>query len=115
MQNQSQLLDVESIEFNPWIEIWFRPRKTIRRIVDSNPKRWVILLAALAGVANVLDQASARSWGDSLGLPGILAMAVVLGPLLGLAGLAIGGWWYRWTGSWFGGQANTDQVRAAIA
>jgi hypothetical protein len=34
---------------------------------------------------------------------------------LGIIHLDIGGAILRWTGSWFGGQASSEEVRAAIA
>jgi len=45
----------------------------------------------------------------------ILILISVLGPLGGIIGLYIDGALFRWTGSWFGGQATSEQVRAAFA
>ena len=42
----------------PYFTIWTEPRATIRRIVETNPERNVILLAALAPVLAVLE----REW-----------------------------------------------------
>jgi hypothetical protein len=39
----------------------------------------------------------------------------MLGPIGGLIGLYLGGLILRWTGSWLGGRATAQQVRAAIA
>lgn len=105
----------QNTPFNPWIDIWFSPRQTIRRIVDTNPTRSVILITLLAAIGETLDNARNRSMGDRMPLWIILGIALILGPLGGLLGLYIGGAWLRWTGSWFGGQATSEQVRAAIA
>lgn len=115
MENQSTLLDVRSMMFNPWLEIWIRPRKTIRRFVDTDPTRHVLLLASLAGVEGIVVFASQSSLGDQTSLPVILLLAVIVGPLLGLVNLYFSGALYSWTGSWFGGQATSREVRAAVA
>src|SRR5207249_3368877 len=42
----------------PWISIWSRPRATLRRILKTDPRRSVFLLAALGGIAGALDLAT---------------------------------------------------------
>lgn len=46
----------------PWLTIWTAPRSTIRAILNADPKRYVLALAALSGILNSLNQASSRSW-----------------------------------------------------
>lgn len=99
----------------PFISIWFKPRETIRRIVETDPGRHVVLLAALAGVGETLDRASGRSLGDILPFGVVLAFGLVLGPIAGIISIYLGGALYRWSGSWLGGQATTEQVRASLA
>lgn len=110
-------MDQAHTEFprRPWLSIWSRPRATIQQIVDSDPTRFVLGLAALNGVSEALNRASGRSVGDDLDLSVILLMAVVFGPLGGILSLYIGGALVRWTGSWVGGQASSQSIRAAIA
>lgn len=100
---------------NPWTSIWLHPRQTIRQIVDSDPKRLVLLLAMSGGLADLLigavDAAMAR---EVFPLKAILIFCLIAGPLMGLMGLYVMGWLYRWVGSWMGGKANTVQIRAAI-
>jgi hypothetical protein len=69
----------------------------------------------LAGVGQALDRASSRSIGDSIPLVAILAICVILGPIGGIISLYIGGALFRWSGSLLGGQASSQEVRAAIA
>jgi len=99
----------------PWLTIWVKPRQTIRRIIESDPKHQVVILAMLAGVSRALDRAASRNAGDALSLPVILAICVVAGPIGGLPSLYIAGALLRWTGSWLGGKASSEEVRAAIA
>ncbi len=99
----------------PWLSIWFKPRQTIRQIVDANPRRGVLPLAIAAGAATFvmsgLGLAMRAGMSPWLALP----MCLGLGTLTGLLWLYLFGWLYRWVGSWFGGQAKNVDVRAAIA
>lgn len=110
-------MDQAPTEFpaKPWFSIWRRPRATIQQIVDSDPTRFVLGLAALSGVDEALNRASGRSVGDDLDLSVILLTAVVFGSLGGILSLYIGGALVRWTGSWVGGRASSQDIRAAIA
>ena len=53
--------------FNPWLEIWYRPRYTIRQLIQWYPKRGVYVLAAVAGYVRYLNTAVDRL--DSLEKP----------------------------------------------
>lgn len=102
-------------KLNPWLSMWMQPRATIQQIIDDDPKKLVLLLAACSGVFETLSRASERSTGDNLDLPIIFAMAIILGPIGGIIGLYISGALIGWTGRWIGGKASFVQVRAAIA
>lgn len=104
-----------TIPFSHFLSIWLKPRETIRTIVETNPTRHVFLLAMLAGIGQALDRASSRNMGDSISLITILLSCIILGPIGGIISLYIGGALYRWSGSWLGGKANEEEVRAAIA
>lgn len=100
---------------NPWFSMWTKPRATIAQIVARDPTHLVVPLAALAGVGETLDRASARSAGDTLDLWAILSIAVIFGPVVGVIGLYVGSALLRWTGSWLGGQASSEHIRTAMA
>ncbi len=100
---------------SPFLSIWVKPRETIRNIVDTNPTKYVTVLAMLAGIRQALDRASSRNTGDSLPLVAILAVCIIVGPIGGIFSLYLSGALFRWTGSWLGGQASSEEVRAAIA
>lgn len=100
---------------NPWFSIWIRPRATIRHVVAHDPERLVWVLAMLAGIGRALDRADMRNAGDQLQWPFIALGALMVGPLLGVAGLYLGGALVRWTGRWLGGQGSAVAIRAAIA
>ena len=100
---------------NPFLTIWFEPRATIRSIVDSNPKRLVLVLAVLAGTLGLLM--GALQLVQQLGTVAnrILPWAGPAGALLGVIGLYFSGAIYTWVGKWFGGDATSEETRAAIA
>jgi hypothetical protein len=95
--------------------MWTRPRATIAQIVQRDPTHMVLVLAAIAGFGQALDRASMRSAGDTLGLPTIFVAAAVAGPVDGLVTLYLGSLLLRLTGSWIGGKASGEQIRAAMA
>jgi len=100
---------------SPFLSIWVKPRETIRKIVETDPTKHVILLAMLAGIGQALDRASSRNAGDTIPLLAILGVCIILGPIGGIISLYLGGALYRWSGSWLGGKASSEEVRAAIA
>lgn len=99
----------------PWTSIWLKPRATIQYIVESNPTRWVLVLAAITGFSSALDRASVKSMGDQFELPMIFILAAIAGAISGIIGLYIGAALLRWTGSWMGGTASAQHIRAAMA
>jgi hypothetical protein len=99
---------------NPWLTVWIWPRRTIRQIVDADPRYRFVLLVVLAGFARGLDFSSNRSIGDTVSLPTIFLLAAIMGPIGWLIGVYIWGGLLRWTGSWLGGEANSAEVRAAV-
>ena len=106
---------METTPLNPWFSMWLHPRRTIRRIVETNPDRLVLLLAAVGGIVEALINASSDSKGDHLSLQAILLTALIGGPLMGVIGLWLGGALLRWTGGWIGGQADSRRIRATLA
>jgi len=42
--------DGDPLKPSPWLSVWWRPRDTIERIVSTNPKHHVLVLAALVGI-----------------------------------------------------------------
>jgi Yip1 domain len=114
---QTSRLATAGIDFaheNPFLTIWTRPRATIRGIVDTNPALHVTPLAMIGGVLQALDRASA-SMRNQLSIATTLIGALIGGSLGGLLSLYFGGWLVRITGRWLGGQAEPEEIRAALA
>lgn len=106
---------METTPLNPWFSMWLHPRRTIRQIVETNPDRLVLLLAAVGGIVEALINASSDSKGENMSLQAILLTALIGGPLMGVIGLWLGGALLRWTGGWIGGQADSRRIRATLA
>lgn len=110
-----ELIETNQSSQNPFFSIWIRPRGTIRQIVDSDPEKYVIVLAAISGIYQSLDTAAERSFGDDMSLVAIILLSLFVGALGGVVSLYIGGVLFRWSGSLFGGTADSTRVRAALA
>ncbi|MGO9606940.1 MAG: Yip1 family protein [Candidatus Binataceae bacterium] len=103
----------------PFLTIWVEPRATIRRIVDTDPRRNVIALAAIGGGLGVL----ASSWFVALANPGStsawwpigVVLKAALGCLWGIVGLYSGGWLIGLACRVLGGVASYVEMRAALA
>ncbi len=95
--------------------ILFRPRQTIRAIIDQDPTRCVILLAWLSGVAGTLGSITVKASDRELPLAFYICLAIYLGPLIGFFHIYSGAALARLTGSWLGGGATFAECRAAMA
>jgi hypothetical protein len=123
MENHPTGLDDQATLFNPWLEIWTRPRQTIRRIVDTNPRQRIYFLASLNGVLvmpRLLQDVNSLAEGMGRVAPFTsvwisLSTTLVAGSLAGLVGLFIGTVLFVRTTSWYGGRASSENVRAALA
>ncbi|MDF3123514.1 YIP1 family protein [Rheinheimera sp. 1928-s] len=100
---------------NLWTNIWFQPRQTIQEIIDTNAQYAVIPLAMLYGIWDVLTKASNKEMGDKYELSAILFGATVSGIICGLITLYVLGWLLKISGSWLGGKATAEHLRAAFA
>ncbi len=99
--------------------IWTAPRATIRRIVDTDPTRNVIALAAVGPAINALAGQWSKALGNNANLPVLwpirVAVIVAFSAAVGVLSLFILGAVLKWSGSLLGGVANRVEVRAALA
>lgn len=102
---------------NPWWGIWFKPRETIRWIVENDPKLHFWILVISYGIIRAFDQAIVQSWG--LVLPpeavpdAIIFMILIIGPIAGWVMVYIFSFFLQMTGRWFKGQATLLEIRTA--
>lgn len=120
MDGQAQTMDWIS----PWFTIWTSPRATIRKIVDSDPRKFVLGIMWTAGALGALNlevslsQVRLPEGNDAaamLGSPIVIAvLAFVLGVFAVIA-LYASGALLKWSGGILGGTASAVEVRSAIA
>jgi hypothetical protein len=129
----------------PFLTIWTRPRATIRSVVDSDPTRYVLLLAAIESasatlyVQKIMEQQAPTlhhplawyylrgglfvEWLVALCVPESISTSrptqvmvlLALGAIFGIGWLYVLGTILKWTGRLFGGTATSLEARAAIA
>ena len=100
---------------NPWSDIWFKPRQTIRHIVETNPYRSVLLLALLGSVGQTLGVFSAQGIGKILSMGEILVTTILTAPLVAFFYLFALGWLLHQVALRLGGEGSIEQTRAALA
>jgi Yip1 domain len=103
----------------PFFTIWTEPRATIRRIVDTDPTRNVIALAAIGPAINALANQWSKALGNNSNLsvlwPLWVAVIVAAEAAIGVVGLYLGAAVLRWSGGLLGGVASRVEMRAAMA
>ncbi len=113
----------DDVWVDSWFTIWYRPRATMRRIVDTDPHKFVIAIAWMAGALAALESQVMLA---SVALPPEMPHMPRLGPIaVALAAILLGllsvvslyglGVLYRWSGHILGGTAERVEVRAALA
>lgn len=108
-------MDTFESPFSLWSSMWLNPRKTIRQVVDINPRLHLLLLSSLGGIGQTLTNAASRAMGEQIPVPQLILLCVILGPLSGLITITIGGWLITWLGNLFGGTASRAETKAALA
>ena len=113
------MADAAGGSITPFLSIWTEPRATIRRIVDTDPTRYVIALVAIGPGLNALAGQWSKAMSSTANLsvlwPLWVALSVAIQAVLGVVGLFIGGAILKWSGGLLGGVASSVEVRAAMA
>jgi hypothetical protein len=107
---------------SPYLTIWTEPRRTIREIVDRDPRYRVIFLIVLGAEVSALGGLKINPPPAASELFAFghvwhlfqLAM-LVLSPPLAIISLYLGAVLMRWAGGVIGGVATAVEVRAAMA
>lgn len=100
---------------NPWLTIWTQPRATIAQIVRENPNRSLWWLAAIYGFSSLLGLFQSMALGTSVGLVGIVLLAIIFSAIYGYIGFAIWSAFVLWVGKLFKGHATFKTIRASYA
>jgi hypothetical protein len=100
---------------HPWFRIWIRPRQTLRQIIESDPRRHVILLAATTGIFFALGTTPFEKLVARPDLVMQFGTRWISQPVMAIIALFVFAKLLSWTGRWVGGSAPTVHLRAAIA
>jgi signal peptidase I len=100
---------------SPWLSVWWHPRNTIERIVATDPKRCVLLLAAIGGVSQTLSQAIYGGFTIDLIDWRLITIGAVTGAILGVFTLYVSAVFFSWSGRILGGHAPPSAMRAVLA
>ena len=92
------------------------PGATFRRIVLAKHKNYMVVLSALFGVNLMFEIGWFRNWiPDVMGLPALIAAAVLLGPPLGILFVLVMAGVLRLSTKLLGGRASQKNMFAALA
>lgn len=105
----------QKLSVNPWWEMWVKPRKTIRAIIDYDNHYGFIGLCFLYGLVQGSHFSQAFSLGAYLPLWGILALIAVLAIPIGAISFSLSSLVLYWTGKLIRGKGSYHDVRAAVS
>lgn len=104
-----------STKNNPWLGIWTEPRKTIRSIIDTDPKRGYLLLCAIYGLPLAFNIVQSFALTSAIPLWAIIIGSLVACTFLGMIGISFSSWLVHFTGKWIGGKGTFQTIRTAVA
>jgi hypothetical protein len=91
-------------------------RAWFRRRLDTDPRRWVLLLAAMEGLGAYALKSTDKPLFFESGVGTLVLVAfLTLAPALGVLGMLAHGRLLWWTGKLLGGRARPHEIHAAFA
>lgn len=99
----------------PLHDVWLKPRRVFRELAGVPIGMTDYLLGAAQGAASWLALSQAQSAGSSSSVAEILGKAVVIGPIMGIAGLYLFAAIYSRLGGRAGGVSTRTQVFHVLA
>ena len=107
--------EAPSAQPSPFISVWRRPRETIARVVATEPRRYVLIITALAALGSLVTEMLTSGLGGYLLDWRIAVGAVIVSIAVGILLLYAGGYIFRVCAKPFGGCAPEPDVRTALA
>lgn len=108
-------MQTQQNQLNPFLTIWTNPKKTIRHIIETDPKLNVLPLAIASGIYQALNNAMDQTLGDMMSLVVILVFSISAGAISGIISLALGSVLFTWSGTLLGGHGDANHIRTALA
>lgn len=109
-----ETLEAVAVAARPWRTIWFSPRRTMRELLAAEVRPgWTLVvgLAALHGALATLGGLAAKG---ELSF-NIAAMPTIIGVLQVVFGVLVGPFLLAFSGGWFGGEADPEEIRQSLA
>lgn len=97
------------------LEMWVKPRETIRKIKKDNPKVGLKLLSWFLGCLLLFNIFQIYSVSVRLSFPILLLSLFILAPLVGYLYLSLSAWFLTVCGKWIKGKGKFQEIRAALA
>ncbi|MEK5038431.1 Yip1 family protein [Sporosarcina sp. FSL K6-3457] len=114
MKKENDLLSKKE-ELNVWTSIWLKPRETVRYAINHKPMKFAVILALIAGIFDLLNGATQNNLGDTISIPMIFVLAIIVGPIFGIIGWWIGAGIATIVGTWLGGIGKFAELKMAFA
>ncbi|WNF38342.1 Yip1 family protein [Bacillaceae bacterium IKA-2] len=97
------------------LTVWFKPRATIRGLLDNPNPKFIYSIITIYGVVIVLNHLSHIGIGDDdMSLTFILLTAVFLGPIIGFIWYYLLGALFKWVGSLLGEKGSYRDLRLTL-
>ncbi len=102
---------------SPWLTIWTSPRAAMRWLLDHEAEYTFQTygIAVAYGVVTVASGDFERFFGTAVPLLLKVGLALSVGPILGLAGVFVGGFLASAVGRMLGGTGSVEDLRPALA
>jgi hypothetical protein len=100
---------------NPWLLAWFFPRRAIRIVLNTDPKRGIQILATILALENFFFYANVWSLGLTLNFKLICLIGIIVSPFWGYVWLLAISYVFWHTGKWMGGIASLEHIRSVNA
>jgi hypothetical protein len=110
----SEIPDTPPVAARPWRTIWFSPRRTIRELLASEVRPGWTLVVGLAALHGALATLAGLAAKGDLSF-NTATMPTVIGALQVVFGVLVGPFLLAFSGGWFGGQADPEEIRQSLA
>lgn len=110
----SEVVAAAPIAARPWRTIWFSPRRTIRDLLASEVRPGWTLVVGLAALHGALATLAGLAAKGDLSF-NTATMPTIIGALQVVFGVLVGPFFLAFSGGWFGGQADPEDIRQSLA
>lgn len=119
MYEEEEFEEIKQAErINPWLNIWTKPRATVRSAIYHNTIGLAVVLAMVSGISTAWDNAVTQHAGEkylmNFSLTGLLIGIIIIGSLLGLLSWVLVASTVTLVGRWLGGQGTVKELLIAI-